>query len=179
MMNKKQKKQYLKLEKELNHEFRNVHENELTLLDEDFKDDGKLKSSAFARLKDECWYIPYEDEVVIKLPAKYAKNFSKRVRFLASRELSKIKKDRLEACFHGAILFATGILVLGTLSISVFFLDALSEIMFITELFTIFSWVFVWAAVSKFFIDRRETKDQRFTLLQMLSAKIILVESEK
>jgi len=176
-MNKNQKKQYLKLENELKHEFRNVHENELVLLKEDFKD-GKLKSSAFARLKDECWYIPYEDEVVIKLPVEYAEKFNKTMRFLASRELSKIKKDRLEACFQGTILFTIGILVLGTLAMTIFFWDRLYEIMFVTELFTIISWVFVWAAVSKFFIDRRENKDQRFTLLQMLSAKIVLVQSE-
>jgi hypothetical protein len=36
----------------------------------------------------------------------------------------------------------------------------------------IVSWVFVWAAVEKWFFDRGNLKEKRMSLLQILSAKI-------
>jgi len=176
MMSRKQKKQYIALENSLAQKFDSTGENELVLSHEDFKD-GKLKSSAFSRLKNECWYIPYEEEPVIKLPKEYEGEFKNSLEFMASRELSKVKKDRREARIQAIILFAIGIVILGALALCLRLIDSLSDIMFVTELATIVSWVFVWAAVTKFFIDRKEAMDLRFTLLQLLSAKIILIEN--
>jgi hypothetical protein len=171
MISGRRRKRYVDLEKKLERKFKNVRENELSLTKEDFKD-GTLKASAFVRLKDECWYIPYEDEVLIKLPEENADRFKNSLEFFASRELSKIKKDRREAQIHAAVFFLTGVLILGILTLLIFLWGALDDVMFVTELITIISWVFVWAAVTKFFIDRKEMRDQRYTLLQLLSAKI-------
>ena len=181
MMNRKQKKDYIALEKNLEHKFRSVRENELTLTKEDFKD-GRLKSSSFNRLKDECWYIGYEDEVEIRVPEEYADGFKDGLEFLAARKLSKIKKDRREDIMHAIILLFTGLAVLGALALLFAFWEAMEtarETFFVGELLTIASWVFVWAAVTKFFIDRRDLRDQRFTLLQLLSARIILTEENE
>ena len=173
-MSREQKKRYIELEKSLDVKFINVRENELTLAKEDFKD-GNLKSSAFSRLKDECWYISYEEEVVIKLPQENEDRFKNDLEFLATRELHKIAKDRKEACVHAIVLFLVGVAILGALALTIFLVEALSHVLFFTELFTIISWVFVWAGVTKFFIDRKEMAEKRFTLLQLLSAKIVSI----
>ena len=174
MMTKRQKKEYLELEGRLKKKFRNIRENELVLTKDDFKD-GKLRSSAFTRLKDECWYIPYEDEVEIKLPERFEAGFRDSFEFFGERELSKIKKDRIEDRVHAALLFLVGAIIL----VVAFSVYLAWNVMILTEIFTIISWVFIWAAVTKWFIDRRDLRDQRFTLLQMLSARIILTGDEE
>jgi len=174
MMTRRQKKQYLELEERLEKKFKNVRENELILTKDDFKD-GKLRSSSFTKLKDECWYIPYEDDVEIKLPKRFEAGFRDSLEFFSTREISKVKKDRNEDRVQAVILFLTGIAILAVAFVAYLAWD----VMIVTELFTIISWVFIWAAVTKWFIDRRELRDQRFTLLQMLSARIISVEDEE
>ena len=174
MIKKSQKRAFLELEKSLEQKFSGVRENVLTLVGDDFKD-NKLKSSAFARIKDECWYIDYEDEVEISVPIAFKEGFRDSLELFATRELSKIKKDKKEARVHAGVLLAVGLGVLLAMALMFAFwerLEAVREAFFLTELLTIISWVFIWAAVSKWFFDQKQLHDQRFTLLQLLSAKI-------
>jgi len=168
------KKQYVNIEKSLEQKFSTTLENELELNMADFKE-GKLRQSSFMRLKEECWYIPYGEEVVIKLGegCKECKSaLTDSMEFFASRELSKIKKDRREARFYALVFFLVGVALLGALSLTLFFSEAFRETHFVPELITIISWTFVWAAVTIFFIDFKKSRDQRFTLLQLLSARV-------
>ncbi|MCL2847727.1 MAG: hypothetical protein FWE13_03135 [Firmicutes bacterium] len=171
-MKREQKRQYIELEKRLEQQHRPLRENQLELTASDFKG-GELKPSAFARLKEECWYIPYEEQVEIKLPATNIERFKECLDFLASRELSKLKKDRKEAFIHALVFFFVGIAILGVLSLCLLFWEAFAETTFLPELLTIISWAFVWASVTILFIDWKKRRDQRFTLLQLLSATII------
>jgi len=178
MMRKEQKRQYLKLENTLQQKFETLPENELTVVADDFKSDEhsvsqkKLRASAFNRLKEECWYIPYEEEVVLRVPIGMEIAFKASLEFRATRELSKLKKDRREDCVQSALLLAIGMLILGALALTGFLWEGLSNLFFVTELITIASWAFIWAAVHKFFIDRIELSDARFTLLQLVSARV-------
>jgi len=171
MLNKSQRDHYIRLENSLIDKYSHIKENELALVPGDFKD-GKLRASSFDKLKDEAWYIPYDEPVVIKAPLEVKKTLKDDLEFFASRQLSKIRKDRREARIHGTILFGVGLLILIVLAVAIFLSARLVDIMIVTELVTIISWVFVWAGVTKFFIDRREIVDKRFTILQMLDAEI-------
>jgi len=171
MLKRNQKKRYVLLENSLISKFSHIKENEIEIIDSDFKD-GRLRQSSFDRLKDECWYIPYEEPVIVKAPKGVEANFKNDLEFFASRQLSKIKKDRKEARLQGGILFGVGFAILAVLALAMLLWEALTSVMLVTELVTIISWVFVWAGVTKFFIDRKDIVDKRFTILQLLDAKI-------
>lgn len=174
-MKRAEKKKYYKLEQQLKSKYKHIRENELILVSADFKD-NTLKNSAFVRIKDECWYIPYGERVVIRVPDSKQADVQADLGFFAARVLSKIKKDRQEALIHSIVLFVVGISILGILS-SIW--GAIYHALFITELVTIVSWVFVWAGVSKWFIEERVLQDRRFTVLQLLSADIIRYDEHR
>ena len=150
-------------------QFRHLRENELFLEAEDFVG-GHLKDGSFIRLKEECWYIPYHDKVVIKVPADLSKNLTEDLGFYGVRALSKLRNDRQSAFFQAIALFLVGLGVLGALA---FFWDYIYGIVFLTEFITIISWVFIWSGVSKWFIENRDLQDKRYTILQLLCAEVI------
>ena len=163
-------KEYKELEKRLAHKYKNVRENEAVLGAEHFKN-GKLTAAGYEDLKLQCEYIPYREKIEIAVPKTCADGFKTTLEAFGARELSRIQKDRREAMIVSLFLLAGGILwlVLG------YFFDASSKFGIVRELVIIVSWVFVWAAVEKFFFDRRRLTDRRFSLLQILSAEIICV----
>ena len=163
-----QKSDYYTLEKQLKRKYRHIRENELVLTPEDFAD-GRLKDSSFIRLKDECWYIPYSDPVVVLTPDVSLQALEEGLGFFAVRGLYKLKNDRQSAFRQSAALLLVGVIVLSGLA---FFLDDLYENVFLLEFITIISWVFIWSGVSKWFIEQRDLQDKRFTILQLLSAQL-------
>jgi len=174
-MKRTQKKGYRELERQLKQKYRHIRENELVLTIKDF-DRGRLKDSSFIRLKDECWYIPYNDKVVVVTPDIPLKNLREDLGFFAVRALSKIKNDRQSALLQSIVLFLVGMFVLSGLA---FWWDHLYEIVFLSEFITIISWVFIWSGVSKWFIEQRDLQDKRFTILQLLSAQMITDKEER
>jgi len=173
-MNAEQKKQYLELERSLSNKCgKMIRHNELVLTSNDFEE-GKLSSTSFVKLKDECWYIPYADEVVIKAPKGYGQGLMDSLEQYGYRELNKIKTERNENRIHALVIFLVGLAVLGI----AFGIEYLYNIPILMEFFIIISWIFIWAAVHKLFFDNRSLKDMRFTILQLLSAKIEVVGSD-
>ena len=173
-MKRSQKRAYLKLEKRLKDRYKNIRENELVLAPDDFKK-GHLRNSGFVKLKEECWYIPYGERVIVNVPEDIAIDLKADFGFFAVRALSKIKNDRKSALFQSIMLFLVGIIILAFLTL---LWDAVYEIIFLLELITILSWVFVWSGVGKWFIDQRDMQDKRFTILQLLSADIVSYHPE-
>jgi len=173
MMKREQRKKYLELEKQMEHKYRKVRENEVVLTEHDFKD-GKLKPASFTRLKDESWYIPYEERIEIKLPESQKENFKESLELYSMREIYKVKADRREARIHAIILFFAGLAILAVGAV----INIWVEVPVLSELVMIIAWVFVWAATDKWFFDRRDLREQRFTLLQLMSAKIIYVQDD-
>lgn len=174
-MKLEQRKEYLSFEKNLKRMYRHIRKNELSLTYEDFEN-GHLKDSSFIRLTEESWFIPYSEEIVVKIPIIKRDVLYKDLGFFAVRALSKIKSDRLSLLWQAIALFLVGVFVLGVLH---FTWDSIKDIVFLTELITIISWVFIWTAVSKWFIEQRDLQDKRFTILQLLSAKIITYEDSE
>jgi len=162
-------KQYKELEKSLILKYNLHKENEIVLNDEDFKD-GKLSIFGFYHLKQECEYIPYNQEIEIKIPGKYEKDFKNTLNQLGTNELIKIKKDIKYAKTTALILLLFGVIFIILGNVFDFFKgDILKSIVIIA------SWVFVWGAVERWFFDQRELMDKRISLLQILSAKIIIM----
>jgi len=175
MMTRGQKKQYLELEQSLTAKCcTKIRHNELVLTKDDFED-GKLSSVSFARLKDECWYIPYADEAVVKVPMDNQKDFMESMELYSYRELNKIRTERNENRVHSLIIFLIGLVIL----VTAFCIDYWLDIPILMEFLIIISWVFIWATVHKLFFDNKSLKEKRFTLLQLLSAKVVVVDKER
>jgi len=129
-------------------------------------------AGSFERIKNECYYIPYEDEVEIKMPQRFLGGFCESFELMSHRELSKLYSLRREAWLAAFAMILAGIALL----IPMFFLIEVRAAFIIPDLLMIASWVFVWAAVQKVFFDRWRLREQRFTLLQLLDAKIVGVD---
>ena len=165
-MNKQ--KQYDDLEKALEQKYKTNRENEVVLSKEDFKD-GKLTVFGYNHLKQQCDYIPYSEDIEIKIPREYGAGFKYVLEYMGANELSRIKKDRRETKLTALGLLFTGILLV--------MLGNILEVFrgnFFQSIIVIVSWVFVWAAVEKWFFDRKDLKEKRKSLLQILSAKITM-----
>jgi len=141
--------------------------------DDDFKD-GKLTVAGYDNLKNQCDYIDYLEEIVIKIPPDKKDTFKDSLEFLAANELSKIKKDRIEARAASLILLGGGVLF--------FLLGNLLEFMR-RELFfnivLIACWVFIWAAIEKWFFDRKDLRERRKSILQILAGRIELIDGDR
>jgi len=159
-------KRYRELEKALKEKYKNIRENEVTLDGDDFKK-GKLTIEGYERLKNQCDYIPYSEEIEIIVPCEHEKGFRESLEFMAVHELSRIRQDRRDARVAAMVLMLGGIVtfLFGVL------LEHAGRGLF-EYIFVIASWVFVWAAVEKWFFDRKELHEKRRSLLQILSAKI-------
>jgi len=160
------RKQYAELEKTLEQKYKANRENEAVLSKEDFKD-GKLTVFGYDRLKQQCDYIPYSEDIEIKIPKEYETGFKATLESMGANELSRIKKDRRETKITALALLFAGILFVVLGDILEFFRSGAFQ-----NIIVIASWVFVWAAVEKLFFDRRVLKEKRQSLLQILSAKI-------
>ena len=161
-------KQYDDLEKALEQKYKTNRENEVVLSKEDFKD-GKLTVFGYDHLKQQCDYIPYSEDIEIKIPREYGAGFKYALEYMGANELSRIKKDRRETKLTALGLLFTGILLV--------MLGNILEVFrgnFFQSIIVIVSWVFVWAAVEKWFFDRKDLKEKRRSLLQILSAKITM-----
>jgi len=159
-------KQYDKLEKALEQKYKINRENEAVLSKEDFKD-GKLSVFGYNHLKQQCDYIPYSADIEIKIPKECEAGFKYTLESMGANELSRIKKDRRDTQITSLSLLFTGILFVALGNILEVFRGN-----FFQNIIVIISWVFVWAAVEKWFFDRRDLKEKRKSLLQILSAKI-------
>ena len=157
-------KNFIELEKTLELKYSGVKENEVHLGGEDFKD-GKLSSSGYLRLKQQCEYIPYSDQIEIIIPRETAIGFRANLEQMAAAEISKIKKDRKRASYSSLFMLSLGIL---WYMVSYFFIP--SKI--VKDITIIVTWVFVWAAVEKWFFERGKLQDRRFSLLQILAARV-------
>lgn len=154
---------YIELEKKLEKKYPGQKENEVRLRTEDFKE-GKLTSEGFLRLKQQCEYISYSDDIEIIVPPEYAADLRNRLEYMAAAELAKIKKDRKYTSIVALFLLGIGVIWYG---IAFLFPVDLGK-----EITVIITWVFMWAGVEKWFFERHKLREKRFDLLQILSAKI-------
>ena len=169
-MKLQKRKGFLRLEKNLLSRYdKTTRTNEIILTKNDFTD-GRLDGAAFVRLKEESWYIPYSEQVEIKLPAEYEQVYRNDVEKNIYRELYKVKQERMELSIRCIVLFLVGAI---TLALALF-APFIPDINWVFDMFVIVSWVFVWLGVQMWVLDRRELHHKRFTLLQLADAKVKL-----
>ena len=158
-------KQFKELNKKLSQKVKEIHENEITLSDYDFKD-GKLSFAGYNRLKQECKYIDYSENIEIIMPKEYVDGFLETLENMAANEVSHIKKDMRKMRFFSVIFLLIGALwfTLG----NIFTIPLVAK-----EITIVATWVFVWAAVEHWFFDSNKMKKRKYNLFQILSAKII------
>jgi len=157
-------KEYREIEKSLQQRFKVKRENEVELLKEDFKY-GKLTASGYNRLKDECEYIKLRDEINIVVPEQFIDGVKAPLEQMAAVELSKIRKDRtlgriiaLICLLIGAVLFGLG--------------QVFSHAYLVSEITLVAAWVFVWAAVDRYFFEGSKLRVRRLSLIQIVAAKL-------
>jgi hypothetical protein len=160
------RKQYDELEKALEQKYKTNRENEAVLSKADFKD-GKLTVFGYNHLRQQCGYIPFSEDIEIKIPKDCEADFKCTLESMGANELSRIKKDLRETKITALMLLFAGILfvILGNI-LELFRGNSFQSIIVIA------SWVFVWASVEKWFFDRKDLKEKKMSLLQILLAKI-------
>ena len=139
-------------------------ENEIILEEADFMY-GKLSMAGYSRIKHECEYIDYKDNIEITLPKKFLKGFSQKLEHFAADEIKHIKKDRRRLA-----LFAGLFLLIGAFwfTLGSFF----SYVPVVREITMVATWVFVWTAIEKWFFERNRLQDNRFSILHILTATL-------
>lgn len=163
-MSKLQK--FLKIEKELEQKFEAKRESEVVLDKEDFKG-AELTAEGYFKLKQQCDYIDYKEDIEIKIPLADGEGFREQLEHKASGELKRIKKDKRRGLLVALILLAVGAFWYGLRYIA-----QLQSVEILSEITLVATWVFIWAAVDKCFFGRRKLTDKRMSLLHILSAKI-------
>ena len=164
-----QKISHKELERVLEQELQAITvDNEVSLCEEDFKD-GKLSIFGYDHLKQLCEYVPHNEEILIKIPGEYEPNFESKLRFMGATDLRHIRQDR-----HKARMTAVPLLLIGIVFFVIGIFFEIFQRGLFQGIFTIISWVFVWAAVEKWFFDTKALSNQRKKLLQVLSSKIVI-----
>lgn len=159
------RKQLNELEKSLEKKYAANKENEVYLENEDFAD-GKLSAYGYNRLKAECNYVSYKEDIEIFVPQKYSQNFKEMLEVMTVKELSYVKKDNRKARIIASALFLLGIICY-LLGYYVF-----NTLPMLDDISIIATWGFIWAAIQKIFFERTHLTGTRLSLLHILSAKI-------
>ncbi|MCL2521486.1 MAG: hypothetical protein FWE36_01340 [Erysipelotrichales bacterium] len=154
------------LEKKLIKKYSPKKENEINLLAEDFRD-GRLTMNGYIRLKQQCEYIPYREEVEIKIPKDYEAYFKDRLEYLGSAELMHIKNEIRDTRKLAVIFF-----LVGTIFFMFGMVFELYNVAVIKDLIIIISWVFVWVAVEKWFFDQKDQSENRRNILRIIYSKV-------
>lgn len=142
----------------------------VVLTSEDFKD-NHLLPSAYLKIKDSVISTNLEQKLVIEIPAQANGNFKSDLENNIALELKAIHKQKQTIKIQAFVLLVIGV---------VWFIatQLLRKYEIINEIMVITTWVFVWAAVEKFFFERAALHGPRIRLLMLLDAEIKTVESK-
>ena len=162
-------KRFKIIEKNLHKKIKDKRENEIVLYNSDFRD-GKLSFAGYNRLKQECEYIDYSENIEIIVPKEYIDDFRETLENLVANEAAHFKKDMREIRIY-SVLF----LFVGTLW---FILGSIFTVPVIKEVTIVATWVFVWTALEKWFFEGNRLRKRKFNLYQILLAKLTVSESK-
>lgn len=168
-MSRAQRNHYRSLEKAVISAHTDWVTNTITLDESDFCGD-EIVDSSFVRLKEESWFIPYRDQIDIHLPRSRAAAYDEDIRHKVFRELVKVRRERVELAVRCVIMFLAGIAALA----AALYVPFITNTFFFFEIVIITSWMFIWVTVETWVVDGRVLYNQRFTLLQLLAARLTL-----
>jgi len=163
MSRKRKIRQFKVLERRLAKILKEKQGNKIVLCNSDFED-GNLSFAGYNRLKQECEYIDYSENIEIIIPEKYANDFKETLENMMANEASHIKKDMQAIRFKSIVFLLIGVLwfTLG----NIFTIPTV-----VKEISIVATWVFVWSAVEMWFFDSNKLKKRKYNLLHILSAK--------
>jgi hypothetical protein len=158
-------KRFKEIERSLGQRADSKIDTVITLENEDFKD-GKLTLSGYDRLKHECEFIGYKEDIEIIVPKENGTNFKGTLESMVSVELSRIKVKGRSTHMQACVWMLAGIIcfLIGTL---------FRDTTMIKDITIIAAWVFIWTAVGKWFFDLTDLRDKKYSLIHILTAKII------
>jgi len=161
---------------------------DLTNIDElyspySYKED--MKPDIFEYIDEKTYYTPVEVPLVINLDvgdvsdlrkSRIRKSFLDHYRLIYEDKRRELKINRAVAW----VLFGVGMSALVVSAIAKLAMNAaqIPEIPLVFEMFQIFSWVFLWEAISKFFFQGREMRIQCMNAGQLALAEVKFNEPE-
>jgi len=155
------KKEFKHLERTLINSYEK--KNDKIIVDNnDFDEDG-LTIEGFSKIKQKLEYVSIDDTFDIVVSNKKDEVFRNSLIHYVSKELFIIKKQKDRINKFSIIFLLIGILVM-------IFYYLFSKTYFLSELFIIISWVFIWAAVEKIFFEKAALKRNRIKLLILISS---------
>ena len=157
-------KRFKVVEKNLSDRLKEKRKNEIMLYNSDFKD-GRLSFAGYNRLKQECEYIDYSENIEIVIPKEYMDDFKETLENWIANEAVHFKKSIREIHIYSIIFLLIGALwfTLG----SIFTIPAVMR-----EVTIVATWVFVWTAVEKWFFEGDKLRKRKYNLYQILLAKL-------
>ena len=141
----------------------------MAYLEENDFQEGVFTACGYNNLKEQCQYIPYKEQIVIKVPSKHVDSFKESLESMAAVELRKNKKDRIFTLLMGLVLVLIG----ASFYMIHFFLSHVSVLVDFSLLGT---WVFTWTAINKAVFDHLKLQDKRFSILHMASADVVEIQ---
>ncbi|MDR0791200.1 MAG: hypothetical protein LBE47_01530 [Methanomassiliicoccaceae archaeon] len=162
-------KKFREIERALEQRVDKVVDNVVLLEDDDFRD-GRLTLSAYDKIKHQCEFVGYGEDIDIIIPRDKEAGFRGSLENMVSTELSHIRKKgrvtkikALVCMLAGILWFAVGALFQGSTMM--------------TDITIIAAWVFIWTAVGLWFFDLTALRDKRFSLLHILTANVTVQDS--
>ena len=161
-------KKFKVLERNLSRQIREKCTNEIVLNNFDFHE-NTLSFAGYNRLKQECEYIDYSENIEIIVPKECANGFRETLESMVVNEASHIKKEMQEIYIMSVVFLCIGVFwfTLG----SIFAIPAVLK-----EITIVATWVFVWTALDKWFFEGKALRHKKFNLYQMLLAKVTFTE---
>ncbi len=146
--------------------------------DYDYDKNEKLNDELAQYIWDKARFVPAKNEIRIKVYAHEKANAKE----IESAIRDKYKKEYLElrAEKKRNVLFSLAMLVVGLIFLAVLFLSYyFFKNDYLDVILEIVTWVFVWAAVDAFFLQRSSLKRKQFTLLKLCTSKIEVIKTRQ
>jgi len=166
-MSRPQRNYYKSLEKAILSEHTDYATNAISVCEDDFAN-NKLLYDSFARMKEESWSIPYKEQIEINIPRDLAGIYNEDIRHKVYTELVKVRQERIELTVRCIWMFLAGVAALAT----ALYVPFINDMFFLFEIIIIASSMFIWVTIETWVVDGRVLYNQRFTLLQLLAARV-------
>ncbi len=161
MKERKKLDRLLTLEKDLLKNYEN--KTDRIIISEKSFDEQGFTYEGFNRLKDEINYIELDSDFRMIVPEAKKELFNKSLKDYISKDLFFINKKHKEINGIVTLLLILGVIIM--ISYYLFFKE-----LFLSQLFIIFSWVFIWTATEKLFFEKPALNRESLKLLLLLDS---------
>ncbi len=134
----------------------------------------RISQEIMNHLEENAKYVPLYKPLLINVTfpnQKVEADLLKTIELMVERSLIKRIND-LTIQLKQVQVISTFMVIFGlaAMAIAILLSDRYLNIFMVQEIFTIFSWVFIWKSVEGFAFDQRKVSSQKYKLLQIYSA---------